>query len=508
MMIIISVSLAYGVFITGKNLWKRFSTSCYRCNIILISVDNLREDRLPCYGYSLPTAPNLCAFAGESTLFTRAYSNASWTLPTDMTVFTGLYPSQHDVGVSLRDVLNPAVLTLPEIFRSNGYHTVYVSNVQQNVSPVSGFGRGFNSITYKDTENNALDYWVSMLETIRNENKYGKPVFAFLHSDEVHDFKDYAIENPASLDPKRFVRRPPSVTGFSIDIVETAIEHIESEILNEKGGTATQEQYIGWLKRLKESPYLAESEQIYGELPQYDKKIIESRVFLSGFPHGSPERIDYESLLYDAAIQKFDRDFGTFLTKLSSLHNKTIVLFYSEHGEFFGEHGLTGHGTTLYEEEIHIPMILHVPGAPPKQETGLIQHKDIFPTLLDYTGIAIPAYATGIRMRRLLEGDVNSPINEFIISQNENDYIIRTDRWKLFVFTNLEKTKYALFDMQSDKKETTDVSALYPDIIGNLSRKLTDTLNAGPSYPHTEQPFPNWINEEHRKKLIDTGYFY
>src|SRR3989344_4435924 len=70
---------------------------CKDCNVILVLLDTLGTNHLPCYGYERDTAPILCAFAKENVMFQNAYSNATWTLPSHVSAFTGLYPETHNV---------------------------------------------------------------------------------------------------------------------------------------------------------------------------------------------------------------------------------------------------------------------------------------------------------------------------------------------------------------------------------------------------------------------------
>src|SRR5262249_15615571 len=111
-----------------------------RPNVILILIDALRADRLGCYGYSRPTSPVIDALAKRSSLFESAYANACWTKPSIPTLFTGLYPRQHQVflgdnrdteGHISSDVLNGSFETVAEHFKSAGYETAaFVNNAQ------------------------------------------------------------------------------------------------------------------------------------------------------------------------------------------------------------------------------------------------------------------------------------------------------------------------------------------------------------------------------------------
>src|SRR5690606_19237637 len=100
--------------------WISKSTHSKKYNLVIISLDTLRADRLGAYGYDkFPTSPNIDQFAAKSVVFEDAISVSSWTLPTHMTLFTGLYPSTHGVKFS-KNTLTPKYKLLAEVLKENG----------------------------------------------------------------------------------------------------------------------------------------------------------------------------------------------------------------------------------------------------------------------------------------------------------------------------------------------------------------------------------------------------
>src|SRR5574340_199102 len=106
---------------------------CAQCNILLIDIDTLRADDLPCYGYQKNTAPNLCAFAEKSVIFNDNYSTSYWTQPSIFSTITSLYPAFHRVE-KIFDRLSPEIPTLAEVLHKNGYRTVYVNAVNNIIT--------------------------------------------------------------------------------------------------------------------------------------------------------------------------------------------------------------------------------------------------------------------------------------------------------------------------------------------------------------------------------------
>ena len=127
-------------------------------NVVLISIDSLRADHVGALGYSRPTTPTIDSLAAAGSLFTRAYSTTSWTLPAHAALLTGLPDSAH--GVTLpRHVLREELVTLTEVLREAGYRTVgFYSG--PFLHPIFGFGQGFEQ--YVDCTSNGLDKLTSI----------------------------------------------------------------------------------------------------------------------------------------------------------------------------------------------------------------------------------------------------------------------------------------------------------------------------------------------------------
>lgn len=164
-------------------------------NLILFSLDTLRADRLGSYGYKRPTSPRIDSLAARGALFRNTVSQSSWTLPSHMTMLTGLFPSSH--GVTLPDqTAGPTLRLLAEIFRDAGYRTV--GNTDGGfVKKRYGFDRGFDHFTDRESpfrdRLNWLDGWI---RGVGSEERY----FAFLHT-----YIIYCPYDPAPEFARQFV---------------------------------------------------------------------------------------------------------------------------------------------------------------------------------------------------------------------------------------------------------------------------------------------------------------
>ena len=160
-----------------------------RPNVILISIDTLRADRLGCYGYTKPTSPALDRFASEALVFTNAFSPESWTLPAHMSMLTSLYPSSH--GVAEERALPRGVPTLASVLSREGYATFAIVDVAYWISPEFGFARGFDSYhVMPDYAEVKIEGILSLLDDLDR-----RPFFIFAHLYDVHsDKKDVPYE--------------------------------------------------------------------------------------------------------------------------------------------------------------------------------------------------------------------------------------------------------------------------------------------------------------------------
>ncbi|MCE9589794.1 MAG: sulfatase [Planctomycetes bacterium] len=157
-------------------------------NIVLISIDAVRPDHLSCYGYAKPTSPNIDRVAAAGVLFQQCRSQAPWTLPSHMSLFTSMLPTDNGVD-NLNKVLAPELTTLAQVLRDEGYETAAIVNNGQ-MRAHWGFDRGFNSWREfeADTPPGACDQLTDRaMEWLKAPSKNGEPYFLFLHYYDAHD---------------------------------------------------------------------------------------------------------------------------------------------------------------------------------------------------------------------------------------------------------------------------------------------------------------------------------
>jgi arylsulfatase A-like enzyme len=314
-----------------------------RRNILLLSIDTLRGDGLGCYGNPRDTSPQIDSLAALGVRFSRALALSSWTLPSHMTMVTGLQASVHGCSASPMwtrtfDRLDERWVTLAEVLRGWGYATVAFTDGRL-VGPAFGFDQGFDICDdsghgIRRIAEKAIDW----LDRDRDE----RPFFLFLHCYDVHHY------------------RPPE--EYAELFVDSAPERMTA--LRNRG------------------------------------KELEARLNANAFDRMDPEEVDYIRALYDAEIRKTDAAFGRVLANLrrQGLAGETIVIVTSDHGEEFWEHGGTGHGWSLHQHQLRIPLILRVPGdtAPGRVDDQWVGLADLMPTILDLVDLPIPSDVQGI----------------------------------------------------------------------------------------------------------------
>jgi arylsulfatase A-like enzyme len=213
-----------------------------------------------------------------------------------------------------------------------------------------------------------------------------------------------------------------------------------------------------------------------------------------------PEDVRHMIALYDGEIYNADEWVGKLLDDLSALGlaEKTIVVFYSDHGDMFGKHGRFMRGGplrgTFYDDVLHIPLIIRHPKLPPASVEGLGQIIDIAPTLLDLAGLKSPATFRGKSLRPLIEktGAPNtevfagaaftpSPENRFFKNQSVI-VAARNRQWKLIVERVIlpegPSDSFELYDLVKDPQELSNVAAQRPAELNQMKEKLRAWLKS------------------------------
>ena len=403
-------------------------------NVLLISIDTLRADRLSCYGYERPTSPAIDELAARGLLFENSVAQSPWTLPSHAAMLTGRFP--HRVGMVDDSRTLPAdTATLASILDENRFITGAFVN-SHYLQRKHGFDRGFLTFEHVDgvDENKGQEITRKAIEWL---DRYGaKSFFLFVHYYDVHSSYTPSAE---------FARQFTGAYG------------------GPAAGTTVQ------LLRARE-----------GELEL------------------SAEDIAHVSDLYDAEIRQLDTKIGRLLAHLKSsgLDRNTLVVLSADHGEEFLEHGGLLHGRTFYNEVVNVPLIMSGPGvASGRRVAGVSMLADIVPTLLGRLGIAHGGPFDGEDLFAGGEPDYDAKRERFVLAAADHNNqepdikrMVRNQRFKL-LFNRLTGER-ELYDLVNDPAEKHDLSAeragLADEFVHELERLMQGARHAGQIAPRSE----------------------
>lgn len=383
-------------------------------NLILIAVEPLGARHVSSYGYSRRTTPNLDAFAADAILFENAVSPSSWSLPAFMSWFTSLYPSQHRLTNKYSEYddarqvlarlpeLSPDAVTLTQVLRRNGYRTAAFTG-GASLAGAFGFNLGFEQYhDGKDFEgfNSLMPQALSWMAEKRNEK-----FFVFLQGYDVHG-------------------------RFPFD-------------------KAALRKFLGADYR---GPFTGIADEYWN---------LRNRSIGEGDFSMAEEDVRFWKAVYDAKIFSFDERFGGFVHQLEALGllEKSIIIVSAGSGNEHFEHGRIDHGFSLYEELVHVPLIIRIPHQHGRIEP-LVRTIDIMPTIVDLLALdvepGVRRQMQGVSLVPLLEGEQLS-----LDGIAETDYLLHTfkrsirtsDGWKLIVTLDTEERELFLLDEDPEERK-------------------------------------------------------
>lgn len=394
-----------------------------RPNILLFTVDTLRADHLGASGYGRATSPHLDALAARGTRFVWAYSTASWTLPAMASLVTGVLPSEHGttqnaVGAeeATQDALSPSLPSLVETLQRAGYHTAGVTG-NLALIPDAGFGRGFDEYlcaSYATTDD-AREPVLAQIERLRTQPG---PWFLWVHIMDPH--VTYRMREP----------------GFTT-------------------WWGTEREPLLQLERLL---FLRGLDPVARNTGIARATILEHVV----------DAYDSEVLAADAFFDEVTSAIGD---------PNLVVVFTADHGEELDDHHRMGHGTTLFDEVTHIPMILAVPGRAPSVIETPVQLIDVFPTLAEIAG-ATSEGVTGISLLPATEGQ-EPPLRDLVLESGRTVLVqgIVAGRYRYGEVVDRPEIS-RLYDVTFDPHEQQDLRAAEPALTESLRQRLRSSVAA------------------------------
>ena len=423
----IVISLFAGIFITlalSYQLAQADSKTEIKPNIIIISIDTLRPDHTGTYGYSRNTSPFLDELAKEMAVFENCYAHASWTPPSVASLFTSLYPTQHGSIGKDRIVLMEENITAAELFRDAGYTTAAFSS-SPFIHPDFGFGQGFKSFGFDETENaialnKQIDGWLKTYDKPDKKN----PLFMYIMYFDPH----YPYQAPDEYN-KKFSHAPDGSALFREDRV------IKLNTLFDIDAGVGRDTY------------------------------------------------EYLKSSYDAEINYTDDALSHLINSLKNSGaydpQNDVLILTSDHGEEFIEHAAYGHGSTHYEEVLKVLFMIKTPDIiSQKIISAPIRQIDVLPTILETAGMTVPKNIEGKSLSSLLLGGTEEndrlvyATSQTLLNDKQSLRSIRKGRHKLILRTNPDKAE--LYDISLDPEELTDLAPQRPDLIQDMTNTMLE----------------------------------
>jgi len=386
-------------------------------DLIVITMDTLRADHLGAYGYVRPTSPNFDALARESLLFDNCFAPMATTLPTHTSLFTGTWPQEHGVLANVRHggerfVPSADLTTLARFLRRRGYETGAFVSAMPLKSKF-GLAVGFGTYNMpKDTQRTADVTTNQALAWLTKRRS--KPIFLWVHY----------------FDPHFPYEAPDSVPRFESD----------------------------------------------GALAEY----MEARRFApeAKRPTGQVNLAAEGLNEYDREIVFMDSQLGRLLDALRERgrwQDYTIVVALADHGEGLNQHAEPGHGLT-WNEQLHVPLLMRVPGQEPRRVSRLMSVVDVVPTLFGFASWRREeTLLRQVSGQDVLAADYETRPVFGQTSPRQDAYgtrgsvALRTERWKYIRF---EDGGEQLFDLESDPYELEDIATEQPDVCATLRTQL------------------------------------
>lgn len=443
-------------------------------NVLFIAVDDLRVE-LGCYGNTHVLSPNIDRLAQSGTVFERAYCQQTVCNPSRASLLTGLRPDTlrvWDLPTHFRQH-KPDAVTLPELFKKHGYHA-------------QGVGKIFHNWRQDDWQGDPVSWSVP---AVLHYNSHGndKPSVADVLPPNLASGKD-GIE----------CRDVPDDAYFDGRVAETAINALNE--ISRRGQPFFLA--VGFWK--PHTPFNAPKK--YWDL--YDRPTIPlpshvvrpeglPEIALTGsYYRGGADSQELREMHHGhlSAISYLDQQVGKVLARLDllGLREKTIVVFWSDHGLHIGEHGLTGK-TTAFELDAHVPLIFSTPMHKAGQRTqALVELLDVYPTLTDLCGLDAPSGLEGVSLRPLLE-DPKTVVKRVALTQTPRPnyprgelpevmgYSIRTERYRYTQWQDFESGQVQareLYDHQQDPSELINLALAEErqDDVRRLEQILEETV--------------------------------
>ncbi|MFK7743105.1 MAG: sulfatase [Planctomycetota bacterium] len=474
-----------------------------RPNVLFLAIDDLRPE-LGCYGAAHARTPAIDGLAKSGVLFERAYCQSAVCNPSRASVLTGRYPESVgvlDLNTDLREV-SPEALTLPQHLRKAGYYTASVGKIFHNIFPdepswderhyVDGFPFDPDAVYAGEKglaiQRERIEKWTKDGALERRRDRFGH-IYVKAQATEGPDVSDAAYYDAAQTDwaVDRLTGLAASEQPFML-AVGFYRPHLPFN--------APKSYWDMYDRASLPLPDAARTLPVADAPPMAMNNMRELRGYTDFRQHAPPgessfTEAEHRRLLhgYLASVSYVDAQVGRLLERLEELGlaDNTVVVLWSDHGWKLGEYGSYGKMTN-YEVDTRVPVIIRAPGAQSRgaRVQGLVELVDLFPTLCELAGVAVPESVEGRSVVGLLDGDGAVRDHAHSIYLRKGIWIgptgkpaigraVRTDRYRLVEWRSGEGLEQVcgveLYDHEADPHESRNLAAV-PDYAAVVERLL------------------------------------
>jgi arylsulfatase A-like enzyme len=513
-------------------------------DILFIVLDTLRRDRLSSYGHGQATSPAFDAFAAGATLFERAVAPAQWTVPSHASMFTGVYPSTHQV-IQSNSQLSPAYPTLASILQANGYHTAGFCNNPLVGVLDNGLSRGFtdfynyagaapnrpHDVTKSRVRRMIADNWRRF--AMRVSQRFAQSDWLFRRSlhpllvplwtrsinykgnteNSINDMIDYLDDRRRNhTDTPTFAFLNLMGTHLPYRPPQDYLDRFAPEISKDRAAFRFMNQFNAdaarWASPVEEP------------LSAFENHVIDS--------------------FYNAEVAHQDYHLGRLLDhlKASGALENTMVVICADHGEGHGDHNFFGHSFVVYQELVHVPLVIHYPASlsdafpAGKRITTNISTRRLFHTVLEAADIQQKADTddhntdvTALSLARATNGKPD-PENGLVFAEafppETFVYVLKHRQPQLIDQLSLRQVRRGaykdahklavvadrvegLFNVAQDPAETQNIAATQPDRADELQTQI-DAFVQNAQAARVDHALAGQISDDMLDNLRALGY--
>jgi arylsulfatase A-like enzyme len=403
-------------------------------NVIFIVNDSLRMDHLGCYGNKWIQTPNIDKLAAESAVFDYFYPEGLPTLPTRTTFFTGRFTFPFRGWQRLE----PTDILLAELLWNKGITSALITDVFHLHKPSMAFGRGFDFVQH--IRGHEVDPWI-VDESIKVDvDKYYKG-----------DGKDKTVRAQLIQYLRNTHWWKDEADTFVARCVKAAIRWLDAQPIKNNLFLCLDcfDPHEPWDPP---PPY----NRMYTD-PGYTGKDIIYPIPGKVAGYLAPEELNHIFKLYAGKVTLCDKWIGVLLDKIKEmgLYDNSLIIYTTDHGEPFGEHGIIRKSDPLlYDELVRIPLIIRHPegiGSGKRFDT-LCETTEIFPTILDFLNVKLPSRSHGMSLLPLMRGEVDSLRDKAYMGIFKQAWRVNDHEWS-FILNFGKGRPNELYNLKKDRPE-------------------------------------------------------